>query len=430
MENNISKQSAPLKYIWLFSKYLLLLQTLFFSFIIISAWLPNENYRKNISKSLSSVIKEGDYPEPMIKKRKHGLDYSMDAFTMNIIYSVDNKNPLKSAILASSKHSDLPDLSKWDQLKFSIENDSISPNLNYPRYWHGGASLFRYFFLFTDFDGVKWAIYFITSILFLIFGLMLFQKTNMVDTLLFFLGFVFVNSYISQFSMQFAPVLIITLLTSISIIYQNSKSFTRTLIIFLVAGAATSFMDLLTTPLITFGLPVLIWIRINPNLSFSKHFGKIVLMGVFWIGAYSITWLTKWMLTAFFTDFQIFTNVLNEISSVTNNSPTNLFLPVIKNINQLPLVFINIIFLFQILLLLFFFKPKGIYNAILYCLISLIPILWFIIMADHSVRHYWFTYRALSISLIGLFYTFNALLDKEKFIEWIVQKRSFLQNQP
>ncbi|KAF0129934.1 MAG: Uncharacterized protein FD155_2178 [Bacteroidetes bacterium] len=421
--SNVSEQKSMFKLIWLFFKWLLLLQIVFILFVIISAWLPNAGIRKNITKSLPSVIKEGDYPEPMIKKRKHGLDYSMDAFTMNIIFSTDNDNPLKSAILASSRHSDLPDKSKWEQLKFSIENESTEVNLNYPRYWHGGTSLFRIFFLFVDFDGVKSAIYLLTSFLFVILGLLLFQKSTWSETLLFFLGLIFVNLYISQFSMQFSPVLIISLVASILLLNLKTTDFTKSLVVFLVAGAATSFMDLLTTPLLTFGLPALIWIHISTNSELRNRFKKLILLGVFWFGAYTLTWFTKWVITALVTDFPIFSNVFTEVLYVTNAASSNLLTPLIININQLPLVLINIIFLIQLLLLLFFFNPKGVDNAILYIVVAIIPFLWYLIMSDHSVRHYWFTYRTLSISLIGIFLTFNALLDKERLIGWINKLR-------
>ena len=61
-------------------------------FTILSTVIPEQSIRKNIERSLLSVEKEGDFPEPMIKQRKHGLDYSMDGMIMNQIYTIDNKN--------------------------------------------------------------------------------------------------------------------------------------------------------------------------------------------------------------------------------------------------------------------------------------------------------------------------------------------------
>ena len=50
-----------------------------------------------------------------------------------------------------------------------------------------------------------------------------------------------------------------------------------------------------------------------------------------------------------------------------------------------------------------------------YIIISLMPLAWYMVLQEHSIRHAMFTYRGLMITYIGLMLAINkALGEKEK----------------
>lgn len=421
--SNVSEQTSVFKLIWFF-KWLLLLQTVFFLFAIVSSWLPNTGIHKNIESSLHTVIWEGDYPEPLIKGRKHSLDYSMDAMMVNMIYTIDPASPLRSALLLNSRHSNGPYVSQWNQVKYNIENKTIEPNLQYPRYWHGSTFFFRWFFLFSSFNDLKWILYILTSLLLLVAAISLYRELGTAQTIALFTSFFFVNGYVMQFSMQFSPILLITFVSVVALTRIEPSDERKIILVFLFAGAFTAFFDLLTTPLLSFGFPLIIWIsRLTDfeNKNFIQLIGKPVKYGLIWLAAFSITWASKWILTWIFTDFPIFSNVFTEAAHLSDDQDGSRIQAIINNVNQLPLVIINSLLLILGILAVFFYKPNQSKKNLLFFLTALLPFFWLILMANHSIIHSWFTYRMLAISVAALFLILINMISKEKLIVFAKQ---------
>lgn len=392
-------------------------------FTILSTVIPAQSIRKNIERSLLSVEKEGDFPEPMIKQRKHGLDYSMDGMIMNQIYTIDNKNPISSAILVKSLHSDQPGVSKWYELDFNIKNNTREPNLNYPRYWHGSTFLFRLLFTFLDFNGLKELIYFASSLLLILFLVTLAKYIGVLSAMMYAIGLIFVNIYVMQFSLQFAPVLLISL--GIGLLLGSSKkqmTHAKALTIFMITGSLTSYFDLLTAPLLTLGLPLLVWasfLVIDEDTKFKTLISKLLNLIAIWTAAFALTWFVKWVLAAIFTDFPIFQNVLHEATQLSKGMNNERIQSVVMNVNQLPLVLFNSVLSILIIFSVFFFNKKGLKKALLIGVIAVLPFFWLLIMAHHSVIHYWFTYRILAISMIGLLLMVKHIIDWDSLFKRI-----------
>ncbi len=417
--SSISEPTSWFKLLRPFLLWLLTLQLAFFLFTIVSAWLPATNIHRNIESSVEAVIQQGDYPEPLIKGRKHSLDYSMDAMMVNMIYTIDPSSPLNSALLLNSRHSNGPYVSQWNQVKYNIENKTLEPNLQYPRYWHGSTFFFRWFFLFSTFNDLKWILYVITSLLLLVSAINLYRELASAQTLALFTSFFFVNGYIMQFSMQFAPILLITFASVVAITRIEASNEQKAGLIFLFAAAFTAFFDLLTTPLMSFGIPLLIWINRQTDLeskNFKQLIAKPVWFGLIWLTAFTITWASKWILTWMLTDFPIFSNVFNEAAHLSADQEGSRIHAIVDNVNQLPLVIINSMLFILGMFAVFFHKPhQGKKNLLLF-LTALLPFVWLMLMANHSIIHSWFTYRMLAISLTGLFFIFINMISEEKLI--------------
>ena len=388
-----------------------------FLFVVLSSLLPQNQVQRNIEKSVQDVLPFGDYPEPMIHGRKHSLDYSMDAFTVNMIYTIDPKSPLQSALLLNSRHSNGPYVSQWNQVKYNIEHKELTPNLQYPRYWHGSTFFFRWFFLFGTYNDIKWLLYIASSLLMLLAGVRMAQDTSLATAVVYLGSLFLVNSYIAQFSIQFAPVLIITLISSIALTRTSPGDLRKTALIFLLSAVFTAFFDLLTTPLLTFGMPMMLWIQRQKNLremTFMQSLKQPVMLGFVWLLGFSFTWISKWILTATFTDFPIFTNVIDEFFKLSAAQEGNGLSAIVLNVNQLPLVIINSI-LFVMALLALFFRKRPDWNKItLTLLTSLLPFIWYVTLSHHSNVHYWFTYRMLAFTVAGLFWVFLNLISEVK----------------
>lgn len=198
-----------------------LLTIIFSSFSILSSLLPDQYVRYNIEKSVKT---EGDLPNyvaPIVHGEENQLDYAMDGLITNMIYYIDNDKPIKSTFLGNG-YIKYP--YQWQTLKYLIENKAPEPNFHYARYWQGNSFFFRFLYVFTEYDIIKWIIYIVTSFLLIILAMQLYRKAGMINTISIFAGLFFVNVYVTQFSMQWPPVLMIKTISSIFLPKKSNRS--------------------------------------------------------------------------------------------------------------------------------------------------------------------------------------------------------------
>ncbi|MGB4654019.1 MAG: hypothetical protein WBH98_01115 [Bacteroidales bacterium] len=390
-------------------QYILLflgLTTLFLLINILSSSMPSDNIKRNLSKNLDFYISLKDYGKPFADDHAQVFDYNSEALILNIACSVDNTKPFQSALLGSyySEHNDEP---KFSYIKKSISGEGkIYENINYPRYWHGASFIYRFFLNFFDYASLRLFLFFVTSVLVFTTVILQYKRTNFQFALATMLGLILVNFVFMQYLIQYSSALIIALIASIIILSMKKPNNKQLGIFFFITGAVTVYIDLLTAPVITLGLPLLIYISIQQfenKFSLKKQLREIVLFSFLWAVAYASIWIVKWVLVDIFTDFNIITSVTNQVKYRSGfDRGANLFGGIVKNINNINLV----LFLITIcVFLLINVRPnctKNIKKLIPYLLVCTYPFLWIFALNEHSYSHDWFVYRTLLITITGL----------------------------
>jgi hypothetical protein len=305
-------------------------------------------------------------------------------------------------------------VSQWQYVKYNTEHNTLKPNVNYARYWHGNSYFFRIFYSFTNYNEIKWIIFLITSVLMVAFAMSLYREMGGLKAMMVLIGLFLTNVYVMQFSMQQSPVLIITIVISL-ILFKQMRNKKNPAVLFFVTGAVTTYFDLLTAPLLTLGIPMLIWVSLRNEENKLKEdlisgVRQLILFGTLWLVAYSGAWAIKIAIAIPFADFDLFSDVKNQVMIRAGNAGISRMAAVEANFNFLPLVYINIALLVLLTLSILSFNKKGISKAILFVLISTLPYVWFFGAANHSFDHNWFTYRIQAFSISGILLAFNSLI--------------------
>lgn len=412
----MSSPSVPAVLIFLrYLKIFLITITVFCCFSIFSSLIPEKPVMQNIEKSIDYMENAPNYPETMIKGDQFRLDYAMDGLIANMIYTIDNQEPLRSAFMGRSRANPVTVNDQWKNAAYSTTNKTLEPNFAYARYWHGSTFFFRIFFSFTHYNEVKWIIFLLTSLLMTGFGIMLYQNTGSLKTLAMFAGLFFVNVYVMQFSMQLSPVLIISIVSCLVLSSRHNKVKAGLGAVFFITGAVTSYFDLLTAPYLTLGLPLLLWISLYDEKNQQNLLQGIRIMVTFsllWLVGYAGSWAMKWVISNPFTEFDLFSDVHQQLMLRAGTLENSRFLALQANFKYLPLVFINLFLTIPLILSLFFFNRKGVNKAVLYLIAAVLPYFWFYAAADHSYVHNWYTYRIQAISVSGV------LLAAISLVEW------------
>jgi len=397
----------------------------FFTYSVLVCLLPTENIKKNIKKDANSMFEVGDYPYAIINKKQYQMDDFTDALILNINYSIDKKKPVRSVMLCEWSIYNYAS-PQQDLIRFT-NDEKPDETVNYVRYWHGNSFLLRPLLLFADYSFIRWILYTVSSILLLILGIKLHKNLGMRKTAAFMFGLLCVNIIVTQFSIQFFPVITLSTIACI-LMCKYFKDRKKILLISFIFGCLTAYLDLFTTPLLVCGLPLLVYLSLAEEDTFKNRFLTLILFGFLWAIGYFFTWASKWGLATLLTDINVFENAFNQFIRWSDNENYSRFHAIIVNFNLLPIVVINLIFILLLPLVILFFNKKAIKTNLLLLIVAALPYLWYIVIAKPCWWHWWFAYRTQAISIIAVLFIFINFISWNKIIQSYDRCKMFFLN--
>lgn len=388
--------------------YLTILLLLLISLNIVNL-IPKKCIDSNVRKSYITLKQEGAFP-----KQKFTYNYLLDNYTdalmINTAYSVDPRKPLKSAILMRRNYRPNEDLSleKIDNENNTIENlertleGSNTTYYEYSRYWHGYMIYLRPLLALFDYTQIRVILQSIIIILSVILMYLSYKKINIYALIATIFTLVISNFCFIGMSIQYSSAFIIMILASIYIILEHKhiKDITQ---VFFIIGILTSFFDLLTTPLITLGIPLIYWIVLK-NIEDKVDLKTVFRIIAYWGIGYGVMWISKWIISDCLYQTGTITRALEKVTLLSNSKEEvapNFIETIAKNIKYI----INKEILYSIIILsiiLSFMNKKDIKRKTPYIIIAIIPFIWFILIKNHSYVHARFTCRNLLLTIFSL----------------------------
>src|SRR3990167_4386513 len=127
--------------------YFVLLSIFLFSIILVCL-IPSSLLKNNIGASLVTLKAEGTYPTAGFPLRPIVLDNFTDPVMLNTAYSVDSKQPFRSA-LTNIRHAATQDeINQIINLE-GLYNNQAKVTFGYERYWHGYLVFLRPMLVFS-----------------------------------------------------------------------------------------------------------------------------------------------------------------------------------------------------------------------------------------------------------------------------------------
>ena len=377
--------------------------------------IPTSAIAPNIKESAQTLRTEWLYPVSYGNKYATlsylCRDQYTDCLMINLAASIDSDNPLESALTSPC----LKDHKSIDELPSCLERlaDGVtSPNVKYDWYWHGYLVVLRPLLLLIDYERIRLFNCFIMLVLFVL-SLYLIQKKINKSVALLFLGVALLShGETIPFTMQYASVFFVTLI-SICVLLWKTEYFAkenRDLYAFFAIGAITVFVDFLTMPSVSLGIPLIFWLCfLSPNIQNKKLLYKVITLSISWGIGYAILWVTKWGVCAMTFDPDVLVNAAQHADKWSGNQPefggrfTATFallkrsLALLWNMNWIWLL------LMMIIVLIWKRVPiKTIKQESWLLLIALIPVVWSIVLVNHDVAHFGFVWRGYITTLLAL----------------------------
>lgn len=442
-----------------FLMYALIFIILIASYMILMTMvslIPSSVIEDNVRKSSETLKTEGEQVTYDLKYKKEKIFTFTDALMINTAYSIDSKNPIDSFLLARKnyipgqtkivyhdsqynlganykyKNARTGDLYQTQELYGLMHGDKIEDSYEYARYWHGYLVILRPLLALFDYHAIRIVLAIITLICVAVLLFLLYKKVNIAISIIFAIGLFSISIWVVTQSINEILIFLVAFISTI-ILLLKYKKMKRIGIFFFVVGSISSFIDLLTAPLVTLGINTIVYFLLlqqkqKPDI--KVYFEKMFEIVASWGLGYGLTWAAKWIIIELcFENRPMISQVITQIA-FRSELPVNNGKAIIsrwsiikKNLNFLSKPTI-IIVVSMIIILVVFLRIKNrkrtidiksnLKRCVPYLTTFFLPIAWFVAITQHSYVHAFFVYRILIISIISLLLIIYNIFETKK----------------
>lgn len=353
------------------------------------------------------------------------IDDFTDALMLMTAGNGEDRNPFTAAVYDYhySRGELLPNevISDFE----NTENKSVQ----YGRYWHGYLLFLKPLLMFFNYNEIM----IITSVvtIALMMGVVYLLVKKGLGKLVIPYGVTAALMFPIAISLclQYMGVFAVLNLALICILLFYERIFEREwfFYLFLIIGMAVCYFDLLTYPVVTLGIPLAVWLVLKNRekmLSFWNNLKLIISGAIAWGIGYAGIWVGKWTLGSIITGKNLFVDAIGaaeERMSTTTVGEISRFQPIgeaVKYIFTAPVITMFILALVVLIVLLVMkkieiSKEKALDNLWMF-VIALIPLAWYMFMANHSSWHIFFTYRTFGVFIFAVTCYVASILERVK----------------
>ncbi|MDU5613888.1 MAG: hypothetical protein E6049_00385 [Varibaculum cambriense] len=403
--------------------------------LVLANALPTGRVAGHVSESMPMYLHEGDYPNEMPGLPGGRRDNFTEAIMLTMAIYPSNNAPFNNTIV-SHRLTGSPDSTgetpRVENLSYALShlNDPnyVAQAGAYTRYWHGYLVVLKPLLLMFNPAQIRFLNLSFQIILVGLTCLALAKKTSPKMSLVVLGTYIFLNPIATALSFQYYSIFYCAFIGALVGLTAHEYLHKHRLwpAFFLVLGMAVSFSDFLTYPVFALGLPLLIYVLVSRDCNLSKVIGNSVV----WATGYVGFWSLKWFLAALFAN-QPLSSVKEYIffrldssgrgTELANRFAFNRFDGIRNNLSPIvhsaPVVFLCLLSLLLIGALLILkivrfdsssaFPPR---NNLYILVVAGYPMIWYLVVLNHSAIHAFFTYRNLGVSV------FAALLFGLQFI--------------
>lgn len=376
--------------------------------------------RENARVSVSEV----DVSKRVYDLSLYGLttDWFTDPLMLNNA-SFLGRNPFFDAIL-NPRAEKVTAEDQWRNFQLAVNASSLRGFhiVPYPRFWHGYLLFLKPLLVFFDLEGIR-CIHLIVQLSLLAAVLFLmYKRLGFRCCTAFIASMCFLNPVTSWMCLEYASVINVMLLATLWVLLNKNPNDNQ---MFFVIGAVTIFFDFLTFPLITLGVPLIVYICLYKR-GFKEDVKCVIKNCFLWLFGYAGMLFSKWVLATMLTNENVikdgFENVLRRMygiteegwdTSVTLGRSILLNVNVILNTNTLVILGISFVLIFSSYMY-SSYRIRGNLRALVLFGVGLMPFVWYSLLVQHSIIHPHWTYKILSISIYALLSAVVCCLEPKK----------------
>lgn len=386
-----------------------------FIFLVLSFCLPEEPMQEHLRESIPTLTKYLGTSE-MIVGYQSTFDGSFTDGLMlqNAVY--DEGHTLLEKTMGIYRNGWENDL--WYPRETLVEylNGVATEEYSYARYWHGYLVALKPMLMLFNLE----EIYFfnqITQALMLLFVVGALVKKNKTKyAVCYGITYLFLVPVVMPMTLSLSICFYLYLIINCLQMCWHDKWEEKGwyTYVFFIIGMATSYVDFLTYPIVTLGIPMVMYFVLSKEDKIKQILAKVTTYSAIWGIGYIGMWASKWLIGSLILKENILQDAGNtlaqRVDTITYDSRLLSFFSVVwynmKMYKALPYILLVLILFVAVIVLTIKYpairsKKQFLLGCLPYLVISIMPFAWYALALNHSGEHYMFTFRALIVTVFA-----------------------------
>ena len=391
--------------------------------LYIAARIPTDAIREKSVESSKILTEQTEKVRFNFLEKELYADNSSDAIMLNIIYSMDYNNPLESIMLCRRNYipnytteylADVNGNLPFENGHFSMVEEyhnllegKKQISYEYGRYWHGYIPIIKVLLLNFNITQIRNIIFGVVVFLLIILLILIYRNVGFMQAVAVLFAFIAADLVVWNKELHGIFPMLVGLFTSVLIASGLITKKNINLMLF-INGGLVAFYDLLTTPLVGFLMPIVIYYLVNnEDKKWYIMIRDLAINGINCLLGYFAIWITKW----FLTDVLFGTDIMGvSIEQIFYRTGIQRADDKMKAISKALKLNYDKAVGTATYALVTFGCIAGIINTIKYgdkffvdvkkipyyiCLV--LPVIWIMLVVNHSTIHHFFTYKNVII---------------------------------
>ena len=284
---------------------------------------------------------------------------------------------------------------------------------SYARYWHGYLVLLKPLLLLFSFGQLQYLNMCLQIGLLAALCFFLRARAHSAFIVPVVMTYLFLNPICTVLSIQFSAMTILMLAECLLLMVFEKRFEDRQKLLtaFFLFGITAVYLDLLTFPLITVGIPALLW-ALTHRPGGKDGIRVFLACAALWCLGYAAMWASKWLLVYLITGEDMTKEVLEVAayrSGIIKEAGIFSYSDVLRRqFDQCKLqgCVVASVLLAQLIMAKRPYANKAVTIAPAQlaeiAIAAAMPFAWYFLLRNHSYVHYWFTYRELALTVFSL----------------------------
>lgn len=388
--------------------YLLLLSLVGYLLLVLAYCIPTSSMEKNIRQSAEFIQREGKQ-SMLTNKENSKLDSYTDALMLLTAGFESEETPWIASLLSEREWNET-DTTEDILYQRYVENKAFE-SVGYARYWHGYLVVLKPLLTVMNYPNIR---YVLMTIQMGLFAYMIYLCGQRKNQLIFSIVILWLywNPVTTMLSLQFHSMVTVTWLAIIAVFLlerRKDMNLYRWGMLFLTVGAMTSYVDLLTYPIVSLGIPLIVWLSLQEK-KLAVEVRACIQLSAFWGVGYAGMWGMKWLLASVITGKNVLAEAINQVelrsgAEVVDAGTVSGVQIILRQIGA-GLTPVMILCGICLVFMVFYKTVKNKlswWRMILpYAIVGSYPIVWYMVLKNHSYLHFWYTYRDMGVSLFAI----------------------------